>query len=105
VFRCAPADIPNPQAHTLLFNPEYECANMVIEDGVILAAHYATASPYQLGIIYSPDLGKTWAQYDLKEFGAYSPVRLNRKNSDGWFRMDLRKGWIDRGEVLFLKPK
>ncbi|NLX55687.1 MAG: hypothetical protein GXY58_11290 [Planctomycetaceae bacterium] len=105
VFRCAPADIPNPQAHTLLFNPEYECANMIIEDGVILAAHYATASPYQLGIIYSPDMGKTWAQYDLKEFGAYSPVRLNRKNSDGWFRMDLRKGWIDRGEVLFLKPK
>ena len=25
--------------------------------------------------------------------------------SDGWFRMDLRKGWIERAEVLFLKPK
>jgi hypothetical protein len=105
VFRCAPADIPNPAAHTLLFNPEYECANMIIQDGVILAAHYATASPYTLGIIISPDMGKTWAQYDLKEFGKRSPVRFNRKNSDGWFRVDLRKGWIDRGEVLFIKPK
>ena len=28
-----------------------------------------------------------------------------RKNRDGWFRMDLRKGWIERAEVLFLKPK
>ncbi len=105
LFRCAAADIPHPQAHTMLFNPEYECANMIIQDGVILAAHYATASPYTLGIIYSPDMGATWAQYDLKEFGPRSPVRLNRKNSDGWFRMDLRKGWIERGEVMFLKPK
>ena len=50
-------------------------------------------------------LGKTWAQYDLAEFGARSPVRFQPKNSDGWFRMDLRKGWIERAEVLFLKPK
>ena len=42
---------------------------------------------------------------DLKEFGARSGCRINRKNSDGWFRMDLRKGWIERAEVLFLKPK
>jgi hypothetical protein len=28
-----------------------------------------------------------------------------RKNSGGWFRMDLRKGWIERAEVLFIKPK
>jgi len=105
IFRCAAADIANPQAHTLLFNPHYECANMIIQDGVILAAHYATASPYTLGLIYSPDLGKTWAQYDLKEFGKRSPVRFNRKNSDGWFRVDLRKGWIDRAEVLYIKPK
>jgi hypothetical protein len=41
----------------------------------------------------------------LKEFGARSGCRINRKNSDGWFRMDLRKGWIERAEVLFLKPK
>ena len=89
----------------MLFNPQYECANMIIQDGVILAAHYATASPYTLGIIISPDMGKTWAQYDLLEFGKRSPVRFHRKNSEGWFRVDLRKGWIDRGEVLFIKPK
>jgi hypothetical protein len=105
VFRCAPADIANPQTHTLLFNPQYECANMIIQDGVILAAHYATASPYTLGIIISPDLGQTWAQYDLKEFGKRSPTRLHQKNADGWFRMDLRSGWISRAEVLFIKPK
>ena len=105
LFRCAPADIANIAAHTMLFNPQYECANMIIQDGVILAAHYATASPYTLGIIISPDMGKTWAQYDLLEFGKRSPVRFHRKNSEGWFRVDLRKGWIDRGEVLFIKPK
>jgi hypothetical protein len=105
LFRCAPADIANTAAHTMLFNPQYECANMIIQDGVILAAHYATASPYTLGIIISPDMGKTWAQYDLLEFGKRSPVRFHRKNSEGWFRVDLRKGWIDRGEVLFIKPK
>jgi hypothetical protein len=105
VFRCAPADIANPQAHTMLFNPEYECANMIIQDGVILAAHYATASPYTNGIIISPDLGKTWAQYDLKEFGRRSPTRIHAKNSEGWFRMDLRSGWITRAEVMFIKPK
>ena len=105
VFRCAPEDIPNPQKHTMLFNPQYECANMIIQDGVILAAHYATASPYTCGIIFSPDLGTTWAQYDLKEFGKRSPVRFHEKNSDGWFRVDLRSGWIDKAEVLFIKPK
>lgn len=50
-------------------------------------------------------MGKTWAQYDLKEFGPRSGCRINKKNTDGWFRMDLRKGWIERAEVLFLKPK
>lgn len=105
IFRCAPADIPNRAAHEQLFDPQYECANMIIEDGVILAAHYATASPFTLGIIYSPDLGKTWTQYDLREFGERSPVRFHRKNSEGWFRVDLRKGWISRGEVLFIKPR
>jgi len=105
IFRCDPADLAEPAKHTLLFNPEYESANMIIEDGVILSAHYAPASPYHTGIIISPDLGKTWAQYDLKQFGRRSPVRLQKKNGDGWFRMDLRKGWIERGEVLFIKPK
>ncbi|MHB8864991.1 MAG: twin-arginine translocation signal domain-containing protein [Pirellulaceae bacterium] len=105
VFRCAPADIANSAAHTLLFQPQYECANMIIQDGVILAAHYAPASPYATGIIISPDLGQTWAQYDLQEFGRRSPVRFHAKNDEGWFRVDLRKGWIERGEVLFIKPK
>ena len=50
-------------------------------------------------------MGKTWTQYDLKEFGPRSGCRINKKNTDGWFRMDLRKGWIERAEVLFLKPK
>ena len=105
IFRCDPADIARPEAHTMLFNPQYESANMIIQDGVILAAHYAPASPYSTGFIISPDMGRTWAQYDLKEFGRRSPVRFHKKNSDGWFRIDLRTGWIKRAEVLFIKPK
>jgi hypothetical protein len=105
VFRCNPADIANPAAHTMLFNPKYECANMIIQDGVILAGHYATASPYSLGLIISPDMGKTWAEYDLKEFGKRSPIRFHQKNAEGWFRVDIRSGWISRAEVLFIKPK
>jgi hypothetical protein len=105
IFRCDPADIATPSKHTMLFNPTFESANMIIEDGVILSAHYAPASPYHTGFIISTDMGKTWAQYDLKQFGKRSPVRFQRKNSDGWFRVDLRKGWIARGEVLFIKPK
>lgn len=106
IFRCDdPADLPNKEAHTLLFDPEYESANMIIQDGTILAAHYSTASPYENGFIISNDMGKSWAQYDLKGFGKRSGVRFQKKNSDGWFRVDLRKGWITRGEVLFIKPK
>ena len=105
IFRCAPSDLADPSKHTLLFDPEYEIANMIIEDGVILAGHYATASTYAMGVVISPDLGKTWAQYDLAELGPRSPARFHRKNSDGWFRVDLRKGWIGRAEVLFIKPK
>lgn len=105
IFRCAPADLADVKKHTMLFNPKYESANMIIEDGVILSAHYAPASPYSTGIIISPDMGQTWAQYDLQEFGKRSPIRFHNKNSEGWFRVDLRKGWIERGEVLFIKPK
>ncbi len=105
LFRCDPADIPNPEKHTMLFNPKYECANMIIQDGVILAAHYAPASPFTLGIIISPDMGKTWAEYDLKEFGPRSPVRFHEKNAEGWFRVDLRERWITRADVMFIKPK
>ena len=50
-------------------------------------------------------MGQTWAQYDLKEIDPRSGSRINKKNADGWFRMDLRKGWIERAEILFLKPK
>jgi hypothetical protein len=53
----------------------------------------------------SPDLGRTWAEYDLQELGRRSPVRFHEKNAEGWFRVDLRAGWIDRAEVLFIKPK
>ena len=105
IFRCAPADLARPEAHTMLFNPQYEAANMIIQDGVILSSHYAPASPYSTGFIISPDMGRTWAQYDLKQFGPRSPVRFDKKNSDGWFRVDLRSGWIKRAEVLFIKPK
>jgi hypothetical protein len=105
IFRCSPGQLADPDKHTMLFNPKYESANMIIQDKVILSAHYAPASPYHTGFIYSPDLGRTWAQYDLQEFGKRSPVRFHKKNSDGWFRVDLRKGWIERGEVLFIKPK
>ncbi|MEQ1858498.1 MAG: hypothetical protein ABMA13_01030 [Chthoniobacteraceae bacterium] len=105
VFSCAPADITDTSKHTLLFNPKFESANMLVQDGVMLATHCAPASTYICGIIYSPDMGKTWAQYDLKRFGPRSGCRIHRKNSDGWFRLDLRKGWIDRAEVIFIKPK
>ncbi|PIU64785.1 MAG: hypothetical protein COS85_11225 [Armatimonadetes bacterium CG07_land_8_20_14_0_80_59_28] len=105
VFRCAPADIANPEKQTLLFNPEVESGNMIIQDNVILASHCAPASPLNTGIIVSLDGGNTWAQHDLAEFGKRSPCRFNRKNSEGWFRCDLRSGWIDPAEVLFIKPK
>jgi hypothetical protein len=105
IFTCAPADLANREAHQLLFNPEFESANLIIQDGVMIASHCAPASTYATGFIYSPDMGKTWTQYDLKEFGARSGCRFHKKNSDGWFRVDLRKRWIDFGEILFIKPK
>jgi hypothetical protein len=105
IFCCNPADIANLDKHTRLFNPGVESGAMIIQDGVIMASHCAPASPMATGIIYSPDMGKTWAQYDLKEYGHRSPVRFHQKNGEGWFRVDLRTGWIDFGEVLFMKPK
>jgi hypothetical protein len=50
-------------------------------------------------------MGKTWAQPDLKEFGKRSPARLHEKNGEGWFRVDLRSGWIKQADVVFIKPK
>ena len=105
IFRCDPTDLTYPEAHTLLFNPGVESGNMIIEDGVILASHAAPASPMATGIIVSLDLGKTWAQYDLEEFGQRSPCRFHRKNSEGWFRMDLRSDWCTPAELMFIKPK
>jgi hypothetical protein len=105
IFRCAPADITKPEKHTLLFNPQVESGSMIIQDGVMLAAHCGPASPMNTGFIISTDMGKTWAQYDLKEFGKRCPTRFHEKNGEGWFRVDLRSGWIQRAEVLFIKPK
>jgi hypothetical protein len=78
---------------------------MIIQDGVFLASHCAPASTMDTGFIVSTDRGKTWAQYDLKEFGKRSPTRFHEKNGEGWFRVDLRSGWITRAEVVFIKPK
>lgn len=105
VFCCDPADLTRPEKHTRLFNPGVESANMIIQDGVILASHCAPASPLATGVIVSTDMGKTWAQHDLKEFGRRSPLRFHEKNAEGWFRADLRAGWIEHAEVLFIKPK
>ena len=105
VFRCDPADITKPEKHTRLFNPGVESGAMIIQDGVILASHCAPASPMATGFIVSLDLGKTWAQYDLKEFGRRSPCRFNRMNGDGWFRVDLRSSWVTPAEMMFIKPK
>ena len=105
VFRCAPEAILQPEKHELLFNPEVESGNMIIEGDVILASHCAPASPFATGFIVSLDLGRTWAQYDLAEFGPRSPCRFHARNNEGWFRVDLRAGWIERAEVLYLKPR
>jgi hypothetical protein len=105
IFCCDPADLTDPKKHKLLFNPEVESGSMIIQDGVILASHCAPASPMNTGFIISNDMGKTWAQYDLKEFGKRSPTRFHEKNGEGWFRVDLRSGWIQHAEVLFIKPK
>jgi len=105
IFCCDAADIATPARHTMLYNPGYEAASLICEDGVILAGHCAPASPYQTHIIISPDMGRTWAQYDLKQFGKRTLVRFQPKNSEGWFRVDLRKRWVDPGEVLLIKPR
>jgi hypothetical protein len=105
IFRCAPADLTHPEAHEMLFNPGVESGNMILEDNVILASHCAPASTMDCGFIVSLDGGQTWAQHDLRELGKRSPCRFHAKNSEGWFRADLRSGWVDFAEVLFLKPK
>lgn len=105
IFRCAPEDLADPSKHTLLFDPKYEVATMIVEDNFIMAGLSDLSSPFATGFLVSPDLGKTWATYDLKELGKRSAYRFHPKNSDGWFRVDLRQEWIKRAEVLFIKPK
>ena len=89
----------------MLFNPGVESGNMIIQGNVILASHCTPASPLDTGIIVSLDLGQTWAQYDLKELDERSATRFHEKNSDGWFRMDLRSEWVTYAETLFIKTK
>ena len=101
----APGCLDNPLKHTLLFNPEYEVRTMIIKDGVTTAGSSDISFDYATGIAFSPDLGKTRTQYDMKELGPRSPFRCHSGNSDAWFRVDLRKNWIDCGEILFIEPK
>jgi len=56
--------------------------------------------PPSVSLILHDNLG-----YATACIGKRSPVRFHAKNSEGWFRVDLRSGWIGRAEVLFLKPK
>ncbi len=105
IFRCAPEDIPNKDKHSVIFANPWEVAVMTIEPPFIVIPEYGNANPCDCGILFSPDLGKTWGQYDLKQFGDRSGVRVNPRNTDGWFRMCLREKWMNRAEVLFLKPK
>lgn len=105
IFRSAPEDIPDKDKHTVIYPNPWEVAVMTIEAPHIVIPEYGNANPCDCGILYSPDLGKTWGQYDLKQFGDRSGVRVNPMNTDGWFRMCLREKWMNRAEVLFLKPK
>ena len=105
IFRAAPADLTHPDRHVKIFDAQYELAVMTIDGDVLLAPEYGSANPCDTGFLISTDKGRTWGQYDLKEFGDRSGTRVNRRNSDGWFRVDLRAKWIDRAEVLFIKPK
>lgn len=105
IFRCAPGDIPDKTKHERIYPVEYEMAAMTIHDGVIVAPKYGNADPDLCGFLFSPDLGKTWGHYDLKELGDRSGVRVNPPNGDGWWRVQLMEKWVNRGEVLFLKPK
>lgn len=105
IFRCDPADLPDKTKHERIHPVEYEMAAMTINNGVIVAPKYGNADPDDCGFLFSPDLGKSWGHYDLKEFGDRSGVRVNPPNGEGWWRVQLMERWTRRGEVLFLKPK
>ena len=106
IFRCAPADIANPQAHTMLFNPQvrmrkYDHSGRR-DSGVALCHRLALCH----GDSSSP---RIWARRGRSTISRSSvsgpPSAFNEKNSEGWFRVDLRSGWIERAEVMFIKPK
>lgn len=105
IFRCDPKDMLDTSKHELLFPARFEMANLIVQGPAIFSAHCAPASELKTGFSVSLDLGKTWNEHDLEQFGPRSPVRFHPKNSEGWMRVDLRKGWIERAEVLFIKPK
>ncbi len=105
IFRCDPKDIADKTKHTRIYDAQYEIAAMTIHGEVIVVPEYGNANPCDCGFLLSPDLGKTWGKYDLKELGDRSGVRVNPPNSEGWFRVCLREKWINRAEVLLLKPK
>ena len=105
IFRSTPADFTHPERHVKIFDAQYELAVMTIDGDVLLAPEYGNANPCDTGFLISTDAGRTWGVYDLKEFGDRSGTRVNRRNSEGWFRVDLRAKWLDRAEVLFIKPK
>jgi len=105
LFSCDPKDITNTAAHTLHYNPVYECGCMLIDGPVILAGHLGPACPYNAGIILSVDGGRTFVEHDLTEFGKRAIVRIHPANQEGWYRLELRRGWIERADVLFVKPK
>ncbi|MCB1233065.1 MAG: hypothetical protein KDN19_22670 [Verrucomicrobiae bacterium] len=105
IFRCAPEHIPNKEEHELIYPVEYEMAAMTIHGDTIVAPKYGNADPDDCGFLVSPDLGKTWGHYDLKELGDRSGVRVNAPNGEGWWRVQLMKKWVEKGEVLFLKMR
>ncbi len=105
VFTCKPVDIPDKSKHSIVFPAKYEMAVMTIHEDTIIIPRYGNADPAECGILFSPDLGKTWGDYDLKELGDCSGVRVNPPNRDGWYRVQLMQRWINKGRVIFLKPK
>ena len=105
VFRCSPEDIADKSKHELLYPAQYEIAVMTMHGETMVIPEYGNANPCDCGFLFSPDLGKTWGKYDLKELGDRSGVRVNPPNEEGWYRVSLMKKWIQWGEVLFLKPK
>ncbi|MCB1063296.1 MAG: hypothetical protein KDN20_10300, partial [Verrucomicrobiae bacterium] len=94
IFRCDPKDIADKSKHTRIYPAEYEIAAMTIHEKIIVVPEYGNANPCDCGFLFSPDLGQTWCQYDLKEFGDLSGVRVNPPNDEGWFRADLRAKWL-----------